>query len=239
MKLYVANHSSHKTPGHHGTRKKFNIQARPRHWENQDGQVKVLTPEPDDLHDVQVRNCTMDDYRQRWWTRLPDKAMYQSKGLLQPGKLKAWVGVPPKEGVWDGRVTTPVRDGDTLLCSCSRAEAAQGRCHRVWAAKALLLWGWDVVLDGKPLEERWGEVHLWELPRREEHARIRVVTLKGERVEGALHCNAKGTPYTTTPFRHRRGSPPVMIELTQLDIVEEFTGYDWDGKPYRFEVGDV
>ena len=41
-----------------------------------------------------------------------------------------------------------VAGGDTLICACSRAAAAEGRCHRVWAAEVLREAGWDVVLDG-------------------------------------------------------------------------------------------
>jgi len=33
-------------------------------------------------------------------------------------------------------------------CACSRAAAAAGMCHRVWAAEALARAGWRVVLDG-------------------------------------------------------------------------------------------
>lgn len=40
-------------------------------------------------------------------------------------------------------------DGDTLCCACSRAKAAKGECHRVWAAELLHEAGWRVVLDGK------------------------------------------------------------------------------------------
>ncbi len=44
-----------------------------------------------------------------------------------------------------------VRDGDTLCFACSRAHAARGLCHRVWAAELLVAAGWRVVLDGVAL----------------------------------------------------------------------------------------
>lgn len=46
-----------------------------------------------------------------------------------------------------------VSDGDTLCCACSRDDAAAGRCHRVWAAAALVRAGWRVILDGKELDD--------------------------------------------------------------------------------------
>lgn len=35
-----------------------------------------------------------------------------------------------------------------LTCSCSRAHARAGECHRAWAAPYLVRGGWDVYLDG-------------------------------------------------------------------------------------------
>lgn len=45
----------------------------------------------------------------------------------------------------------PIPDGATLVCTCARAEAEQGRCHRVWAAQVLMEAGFRVVLDGREL----------------------------------------------------------------------------------------
>jgi hypothetical protein len=44
-----------------------------------------------------------------------------------------------------------LEDGDTLCCSCARAKAAKGECHRVWAAELLVKAGWRVILDGEEL----------------------------------------------------------------------------------------
>jgi hypothetical protein len=62
---------------------------------------------------------------------------------LRPGHLAAWFG----------DLHEAVVDGDTLLCACSREEAAAGRCHRVWLAEQLVAAGWRVVLDGQVLGE--------------------------------------------------------------------------------------
>lgn len=43
--------------------------------------------------------------------------------------------------------------GDTLTCSCGKKAAAEGKCHRTWAAAALRLSGWEVILDGEDLSE--------------------------------------------------------------------------------------
>ena len=44
-----------------------------------------------------------------------------------------------------------VESGSTLCCACSKQKAAEGRCHRVWAAAALARAGWNVILDGIPV----------------------------------------------------------------------------------------
>jgi len=68
---------------------------------------------------------------------------------LAPGEL----AFAPAEGGEALRVA----DGDTLTCSCGRSAARGGRCHRVWAAWALCVAGWRVVLDGHEVDIRDAE----------------------------------------------------------------------------------
>ncbi len=48
----------------------------------------------------------------------------------------------------------PVEDEDTLCCACSKADAAEGKCHRVVVANVLASVGWRIVLDGEDLAQR-------------------------------------------------------------------------------------
>lgn len=45
-----------------------------------------------------------------------------------------------------------VHAGDVLMCSCAVDKAREGKCHRAWAGILLAANGWDVVLDGRPLD---------------------------------------------------------------------------------------
>jgi hypothetical protein len=121
----------------HGSGKRWTIMAAPRAWEHGDGSVVDLAPRIDDLRRVRSGAITFDEYRARFLD-------------LPRGPLRPWLG-----GADDGSLRTLggsiVRDGDTLLCACSREAAAAGRCHRAWAADLLVSAGWDVVLDGRVL----------------------------------------------------------------------------------------
>ena len=44
-----------------------------------------------------------------------------------------------------------VDDGDTLLCTCSKAKADDMRCHRAWAAHLLKRCNWRVMIDSRQL----------------------------------------------------------------------------------------
>lgn len=81
----------------------------------------------------------------RWiWSKTEDRF---APGVLSYGELVDRDGLP-----WDGerwRSLGVVPDGATLVCACSRAAAAAGRCHRVIAADFLRRAGWSVVLDGR------------------------------------------------------------------------------------------
>lgn len=108
--LYVTNWSSRNL---HGPAKKLTIMAKPRHWEHGHGRVPALTPCAGWLGALQAGTMSMEDYRGRFEARLADHD-------LTPGGLVV---------IANGD-HSPVTDGDTLLCACSRANAAAGRCHR-------------------------------------------------------------------------------------------------------------
>lgn len=135
--VYVSNWSSHRTEGHHGPGRKLSIMARPRAWEHGDGCVPWLTPADSDLLDVKAGWIDGNEYQRRFEVFV---GMLEACGHLAPGELAV------------GRVARgigAVVDGDTLCCACSRDDAAAGRCHRVWAAHALVRAGWHVILDGQ------------------------------------------------------------------------------------------
>jgi hypothetical protein len=128
--LHLTNWSSTKL---HGPGRVLGIMARPRSWEHGDGCVPDLMPHPDDLLELRDGRISIGTYRARLLARL--RVAYKARGGLGPGQL--WMA--------DGDI---VQDGDTLCCACSRDEARDGRCHRVWVAHALARCGWRVVLDG-------------------------------------------------------------------------------------------
>lgn len=132
--IHVTNASSRKL--HRG--RVFNIMARPRHFELFEGPVVSLAPHRDDLDRVRRGSIDLAEYRERY-----DYAVRRQlvAGLLAPGQLTC-------PGPFHGK-TPVVADGDTLVCACSKAAAAEGRCHRVWAARWLHEAGWRVVLDGQ------------------------------------------------------------------------------------------
>ena len=127
--LHVTNWSSRKL---HGPGRVFTIMCMPRAWEWGSGQVECATPEREAFRSVVVGSMTLEDYRAHILAQM-------AAADLSPGMLEA-------DGTPDGE--EHVCDGDTLCCACSRAQAAAGRCHRVWVAQALAAAGWRVVLDG-------------------------------------------------------------------------------------------
>lgn len=137
MTLHVANWSSRKL---HGPGLALTIMAAPRAWEHGDGRVPALIPDLDDLRAVRAGTIPWTEYRARFEARFETRL---SKHIIAPGLAQCVLT--------SGRLF-PVRDGDTLCCACSVADAAAGRCHRVWSAHALRRAGWDVILDGVRLE---------------------------------------------------------------------------------------
>lgn len=130
--LHVTNFASRKAP-HRGPGRVYGIMAAPRQWEQGDGRVQLLAPELGQLRAIQAGLITVEQYRRRYLAKLQGRE-------LRPGLLLTHNGAR-------------VADGDTLCCSCSREAAAEGRCHRVWAAERLVWAGWRVILDGVELPQ--------------------------------------------------------------------------------------
>jgi len=112
----------------------WTIMAMPRaaYGEYGEGPAEALVPEVGWVKAARAGDLPIDEYRELYsaWLR-------GHLDALRPGVLTA--GGHAVEG------------GDTLICACSRAAAAEGRCHRVWAAEVLREAGWNIVLDGRPL----------------------------------------------------------------------------------------
>jgi hypothetical protein len=109
----------------------FNIMAAPRRWERFAGNVAALTPAVEWLRAVQLGTTAPSEYRAACEDRFEASL---ARGCLTLGGLRC--------------PSMLVADGDTLVCACSKAAAAEGKCHRVWAAPFLVRAGWRVVLDG-------------------------------------------------------------------------------------------
>ena len=139
--LYVTNWSSVKL---HGPGRAWTIMARPRRWEHGDGVVWDLVPDPDDLDALHDGFMSAVAYREAF-----RRGLAAVMGMLEPGNLHAR---PERRERFGDREEVPVEDGDTLCCACGKRQAAEGWCHRVWAAEALIGAGWRVILDGRELE---------------------------------------------------------------------------------------
>jgi hypothetical protein len=135
--VYLTNWASHKTPGCNGPGRKLSIMAFTPDWAPSIGRAPDLAPLGADLLDVKAGRISGDEYEHRFRAGIDPLA-------LIPIQLTAYT--PDGIGL--------VRDGDTLCCACSRAEAAAGRCHRAWAAEYLARAGWRVILDGTELSAR-------------------------------------------------------------------------------------
>ena len=141
--LHLTNFSSRKL---HGPGRVWTIMAHPRHWEHGDGWALALVPDIDEVPLMLAaladrgNPATMAAYRQAI------EARWAQSLFLAPWKP---VALTTRETDYapDGEWVN-VRDGDTLCCACSRAEAAAGRCRRSWSAPFLHRAGWRVLLDG-------------------------------------------------------------------------------------------
>lgn len=127
--IHLTNAASRKPP-HRGPGRVLTIMAAPRaaYGEAGESSVPSLVPPLEWVRAAKAGDLPMETYRDNY-------VALAVPALLVPGQLVARDG-------------EPVADGDTLICACSRAAAAQGRCHRVWAAGLLQAAGWRVVLDG-------------------------------------------------------------------------------------------
>jgi hypothetical protein len=131
MRIFVGNRVHPGTTGLH-------IQARPQAWVAALGSVPVLKPSGGMVTMMQrlvaerKAGKPLDEklfagYRLAYETML--------KGLdLSPGKLLDANG-------------DAVGINVTLICTCSREEAAAGRCHRKWATVFLEAAGWECFVD--------------------------------------------------------------------------------------------
>ena len=120
------------------------------------GLVGVLAPRGAELADLQLLLAA-----RRAKQPIPEDALARYRGALDarweealasgwlaPGGLRfcaLLAGGVRGDSWW--QVTSA-----TLCCACSVAEAQAGRCHRSWAALHLRRAGWQVVLDGQPVE---------------------------------------------------------------------------------------
>jgi hypothetical protein len=139
--LHVTNWASRRL---HGPGRRWTIMAAPRRWERGEGCVYTLTPWLADLRDLHACFLSVVRYRDRCIERFRE----DGKALNWP-HLTACPGWDHMKECADEEVR--VESGDTLCCACSKADAAVGCCHRVWAAELLRRAGWRVVLDGREL----------------------------------------------------------------------------------------
>ena len=108
------------------------------------GRVPVLTPTDAEWYDL--GRPLIEARRHKRPLDPADVAAY--RGALET----RWAAADLSPGVLLAHAYTgqrePVPDGAVLMCACSRAHAAAGECHRVWAAPFLVRAGWTVILDG-------------------------------------------------------------------------------------------
>jgi hypothetical protein len=152
--LHVTNWSSWKRL--HGPGRAFTMMANPRHWERGKGRVPRLTPMQEWVRDAKAGRLSLDAYRALYDERLVTSGQLAPYGHIRDAKGRRPVGSRLAPGelyavAWGGPNIIMVGHGDTLCCACSRAKAAAGECHRVWAAEALVRAGWRVILDGQEL----------------------------------------------------------------------------------------
>ena len=116
----------------------YTIMAAPRVFEVGQGFVTALIPDGALMRAAKAELAAGPPGPAAARYRAAYEARLLASDVLGPGAL-----VAVKHGDTD-RVT----DGSKLCCSCSRAAAAAGFCHRAWAAPILARVGWRVILDG-------------------------------------------------------------------------------------------
>lgn len=140
--IYLTNAASLRSgPRFRGPGLVLTIMAAPRRWERGDGRVPALIPPLEWVRAAKAGSMSITDYRLAYSIDLDEHG-----DDLRPGRL-SW-----EQSAGAAPATGPVAYGDTLICACSRAAAARGECHRVWAAEALARSGWRVILDGVEVE---------------------------------------------------------------------------------------
>jgi hypothetical protein len=102
--------------------------------------VPLFVPDPDVLLDVKEERISHDEYREKFIHLVAFRVRRKSMGI-KPGELLV---VAPTG-------TSPVQDGDSLLCACGVEKARKGQCHRVWTGAFLAVAGWQVTLDQEEL----------------------------------------------------------------------------------------
>lgn len=136
-------------PGDH-----WSIQCRPalKRGEMGRGIVWALAPDPDSLDRVKRSRMSLDEYRRRYLEAPAFVASGPNKTELVPRCLSPSIAPGRLVGkAMRGVGFVQLKPGDTLTCCCSRADAVQGLCHRVWAAYLLSAEGWLAILDGEPV----------------------------------------------------------------------------------------
>lgn len=147
--IFLANWASYRSSGHHGPGRKLSIMSNTPAWARQHARGYVMAFTPRNAAEVArvvaarksgtLTEADIEAYR---------RDVTAGFSVLLPGDGHEPGVLAIYDGSFGGMPVDRVRDGDTLLCTCSADEAAASRCHRVWAADFLLRAGWRVILDG-------------------------------------------------------------------------------------------
>lgn len=151
-RVYLSSWREPLTWGPTQTARTWTIMGAPRTFERGQGQVVAFVPAGDELTLMRaalearrrgplfgagdLHADPMNHYQRRLTSRW---AALLDAGRLAPGRLTATPWHAPD---------VPVHDGDTLCCACVTGQD----CHRRWIAPFLIAAGWDVVLNGVPVE---------------------------------------------------------------------------------------
>lgn len=148
MKVYLTNPVGLKN-GLGGPRQRWLITVAPPTWLLQISDRICLAgcpPSADLMRATRAGLVPWAEYERRCRARWARGAAQLRPEVLRGYQAKAWLTNRHKLEV--GRVW----DGDTLLCVCATGKP----CHRIWMADVLVSAGWEVVLDGRPLNPSEG-----------------------------------------------------------------------------------